>query len=141
MTTAEELSADDEMIAAISDFLDGALPPARHSEVQAKIEKDAAWKQAYEEIRETRDTMSGLLKARAPAKFDEDVTATIHKRSAGRFFGKRTFGDRVPLVPLLALSVIALLAIGWYLWSSPTGSLKREHHQEPQGSGTIVPKP
>jgi anti-sigma factor RsiW len=139
MTT--DLAPDDEMIATLSDYLDGALPESRRAEVQAKIASDAEWKRTYEEIRETRDTMSGLLKARAPAKFDEDVTATIHKRSAGRFFGKRTFGDRVPLVPLLVVGIVALLAIGWYLWSSPTGSLKSHRHVEPQGSGVIVPKP
>lgn len=141
-TTAEDLSADDEIIATLSDYLDGVLPPDRTRDVEQKIQNDPAWKRTHEELRETRDALSGLQKARAPVKFDEDVTSTIHKRSAGRFFAKRTFGDRIPLGVLLIVGVIAIVIIGAILWSSPTGSLKRDKHgAEPAGSGELVPKP
>jgi anti-sigma factor RsiW len=141
-TTAEDLSPDDEIIATLSDYLDGALPIDRRREVEQKIKDDAAWKRTHDELRETRDALSGLMKARAPVKFDEDVTETIHKRSAGRFFAKRTFGDRIPLGVLLIIGVIALVIIGAILWSSPTGSLVRDKPSpEPQGSGALVPKP
>jgi anti-sigma factor RsiW len=141
-TTAEDLSPDDEIIATLSDYLDGVLPKDKQREVEAKLEADPAWKRTHDELRETRDALSGLMKARAPVKFDEDVTATIHKRSAGRFFAKRTFGDRIPLGVLLVIGVIAIVIIGAILWSSPTGSLVRDKpHQEPQGSGALVPKP
>ena len=140
--TAEDLSPDDEIIATLSDYLDGVLPNDKQREVEAKLKDDPAWKRTHDELRETRDALSGLMKARAPVKFDEDVTATIHKRSAGRFFAKRTFGDRIPLGVLLVIGVIAIVIIGAILWSSPTGSLVRDKpHQEPQGSGALVPKP
>ena len=133
---------DDEILATLSDYLDGVLPPDRAREVEQKLKDDPAWKRTHDELRETRDALSGLMKARAPVKFDEDVTATIHKRSAGRFFAKRTFGDRIPLGVLLIIGVIALVIIGAILWSSPTGSLVRDKpHPEPQGSGALVPKP
>ena len=141
-TTAEDLSPDDEIIATLSDYLDGVLPKDKQLEVERKLKDDPAWKSAHTELRETRDALSGLMKARAPQKFDEDVTATIHKRSAGRFFAKRTFGDRIPLGVLLIIGVIALVIIGAILWSSPTGSLVRDKPSaEPQGSGDLVPKP
>ena len=142
MTTAETANSDDEIIATLSDYLDGLLPADRQKEVEEKIVSDPAWKRAHQEMREVRDNLSGLMKARAPAKFDEDVTSTIHKRSAGRFFAKRTLGDRVPLGVLLIVGVIAILIIGVILWTSSTGSLKRDKKPtEPQGSGAVVDKP
>jgi len=144
VTNADKVSPpdDDEMIATLSDYLDGVLPPDRQSEVKQKLETDPEWKKTHDELREVRDNLSGLQKARAPQKFDEDVTSTIHKRSAGRFFAKRTFGDRVPLGVLLIIGVIMLVIIGALIWSSPTGSLKRDKKPtEPQGSGELVPKP
>ena len=137
-TTTDE----DEILATLSDYLDGVLPPDRAKDVEQKLATDPAWKRTHDELRETRDALSGLMKARAPVKFDEDVTSTIHKRSAGRFFAKRTFGDRIPLGVLLIIGVIVLAIIGAILWSSPTGSLKRdEPPPEPQGSGSLMPKP
>ena len=81
---------DEDSMAAISDFLDGALTGAKRDEVAAKIASDARWKATHDEMVEARKFMSGMQKARAPATFAADVTSTIHKRSAGRFFARRT---------------------------------------------------
>lgn len=122
MDTTADL--DDESVAAISDFLDGTLPDARRDEVTAKIASDPQWKQTYDELVETKRLMAQIPKAQAPATFATDVTATIHNRSAGRFFARRTFGDRVPFGVLAALTAIALVIIGYLMWVSDTGSLK-----------------
>jgi anti-sigma factor RsiW len=140
--SAEQLSPEDEMIATLSDYLDGALPADRRKDVEAKLASDAEWKRTHDEMRETRDNLSGLLKARAPEKFDREVTETIHKRSAGRFFAKRTFGDRIPLGVLLVIGLVILIAIGAMMWSSSSGSVKRDKGPtEPVGSGAVVDKP
>lgn len=140
--TSQPVSPDDEIIATLSDYLDGLLPADRQQDVEQKLKSDPDWKRTHDELRETRDALSGLQKARAPVKFDEDVTSTIHKRSAGRFFAKRTFGDRIPLGVLLIIGVIAIVIIGAILWSSPTGSLTTDKPDpEPRGSGELVPKP
>jgi len=125
---------DDEMIAKVSDYLDGLLSGAEKDAVATKLESDPAWKQTHEDMLETRKALSGLQKARAPGHFAQDVTATIHKRSAGRFFGRRTLGDRVPLMPLVIVAVLALCAIAYVMWSSQTGSLKVHHEHEHDGS-------
>ena len=133
---------DDEMIATLSDYLDGVLPADRHAEIEAKLKTDADWKRTHDELCETRDALSGLQKAHAPQQFAEHVTSTIHTRSAGRFFAKRTFGDRIPVGVLLIIGIIVLAVIGAIIWTSPTGSLKREEEPaKPQGSGEVVPKP
>jgi len=139
---------EDEMIAKVSDYLDGLLSGTAKDEVATKIASDPLWKQTHDEmiavrdeVVETRKALSGLQKARAPGKFAEDVTETIHKRSAGRFFGRRTFGDRVPLLPLVIVAVLALCVIAYVMWSSETGSLKVQHHDSAAPGSAVDLKP
>jgi anti-sigma factor RsiW len=138
---------DDEIVAAVSDYLDGALPPDRRAEVAQKVGSDPAWKRAHDELSGAREALSGLQKARAPGSFDQEVTGAIHRRSAGRFFGRRALGDRVPFGVLLVIALALLIPIAYVLWSSSTGSLKRpgpeerEPAGEPRGSGQLLPRP
>ena len=135
----------DEIIAAISDYLDGALPPERRAEVAARIAGEPDWKRAHAELAGTRDALSGLQKARAPGSFDQGVTGAIHRRSAGRFFGRRTFGDRVPFGVLLVIALVLLIPIAYVMWSSTTGSLKRDPDRDSpgsaHGSARLLPRP
>jgi anti-sigma factor RsiW len=141
----EQADVPDEIIVTISDFLEGTLPATERADVERKIAEDALWQRAHAELSENRKFMSGLRKAHAPAAFAEDVTSTIHKRSAGRFFGRRTFGDRVPFGALLVVALLGLVIIAYVLHSSSTGSLKADHGATSQGSqgsgGDLVPRP
>lgn len=125
----------------MSDYLDGALPEPERAEVAGKIAGDATWKRAHAELSETRSYLSGLQKAHAPSRFTETVAETIHQRSAGRFFARRTLGDRVPLVALLVVALAGLVVIGYVLWSSSTGSLKvdRSRARPAAGSAAVAP--
>ena len=129
MSEAED-DIDDAIVAKVSDYLDGLLSGAERDEVAKKIETDPAWKQTHDDMRETRDHLSGLQKAHAPASFTNDVTDTIHKRSQGRFFGRQ---DKV-LLPLTVIAVLALIVIAYVMWASQTGSLSTHHEHEHQGS-------
>ena len=122
---------DDEIVAKVSDYVDGLLSGAERDEVAKRIESDPIWKQTHVEMLENKKFMSGMQKARAPETFTQDVTNTIAKRSAGRFFGRKTFGDRVPFNALLILAIIALAAVGYLMWASQTGSLKVEQKAPP----------
>jgi anti-sigma factor RsiW len=143
-TAVDPEEIPDEIIVALSDYLDGTCSPAERADVEQKLAADAQWKRAHAELTETRKFMSGLQKAHTDDKFVEDVTSTIHKRSQGRFFGKRTFGDRVPFGALLIVALIGLAVIGYVMWSSSTGSLKVDHERgsagATDGSG-LVPRP
>jgi anti-sigma factor RsiW len=131
---------DDAILAKVSDYLDGALTGAERDEVAARIAGDPTWQRAHAELGETRNALSGLRKAHAPSSFAEHVESTIHQRSAGRFFARRTLGDRVPFGALLAVAIAGLLVIGYVLWSSSTGSLKVEHRRTPApGSAAVTP--
>lgn len=135
---------DDEIIIALSDYFDGALSPERKREVEEKIKLDPKWKAAHDEMLDTKSpsALSGLQKARAPSTFAEDVTGTIHKRSAGRFFGKKTFGDRVPFMAILVVAMLLLVALGYVLWTSSTGSLKvHKDAPEKQPGSAVIDKP
>jgi anti-sigma factor RsiW len=116
----------EEIAAAVSDYLDGALPPERRAEVEAALAREPAWQRARAAIAETREALSGLQRARPPGTFDQGVTATIHRRSAGRFFARRTLGDRVPFGALLVVALLVVIPIVYVLWTSTTGSLRRD---------------
>lgn len=121
---SEEPDVDDEIIVKVSDYLEGTLNGTEKDEVAQKIATDPVWKQTHDEMVEARKMISGLRPAKAPETFVEDVTGTIHKRSAGRFFARRTLGDRVPFGVLLIVAILALGVIAYLMKSSPTGSLK-----------------
>ena len=133
---------DDAIVARVSEYLDGALTGAERAEVAGKIASDATWKRAHDELTETRNYLSGLRKAHAPPSFADHVTETIHQRSAGRLFARKTLGDRVPFGALLVLALAGLLVIGYVLWSSTTGSLKVDRaHDHPAGGSSAVAPP
>jgi anti-sigma factor RsiW len=125
--------AEDEVIAKVSDYLDGLLSGADKDTVAAKIASDPTWKQTHDDMVETRKALSGLQKARAPGHFASEVTDTIRQRSRGAFFSRR---DRV-LMPLMVVAVLALCVIAYVMWSSQTGSLNMHHgEQVPHTSGS-----
>ena len=130
-TAVDPDDIDEAILATMSDYLDGALPGAERAEVDRKIASDPSWQRAHAELTETRKFLSGMRKAAAPPAFVEGVAETIHQRSAGRFFGRRTLGDRVPLGALVALALAVILVIGYVLWSSSTGSLKVDRERAP----------
>lgn len=131
MSDVTGVELDDDSVAAINDFLDNALSPQRRDEVAAKIAADSDWKRTHDELVQTRQLMAQMPKAVAPPSFATDVTSTIHSRSAGRFFARRSFGDRVPFGVLAAITAIGLAIIGYLLWSSDTGSLRSRPQPEP----------
>jgi anti-sigma factor RsiW len=138
---SEDLSAEDLIIVEVSDFLDGSLKGPEREVVEHKITSDAEYKRVHDEMIETRNALSGMQKKRAPSTFASDVTSTIHKRSAGRFFGRRTFGDRVPFSALLVIAVLGLCAIAYFLWASETGSLKPNPDRTPSAPSGDRPRP
>ena len=76
---------------------------------------------------------------------DRKVEDKIHKRSAGRFFGRPSLADRI-WIGLLALLILTLgLGLYWLMRSSETGSLKlREGREAPQlapGAREALPRP
>ena len=137
---------DEEVIVALSDYIEGTASPEEKKRVEDKIASDPTWKAAHDEMmagKEATSTLSGLRNARAPVNLTEDVTGTIHKRSAGRFFGKKTFGDRVPFTAILVVAILGLVAIGYIMYSSQTGSLKVDQKKEapPPPPGPLITPP
>jgi anti-sigma factor RsiW len=94
-----------------SEYYEGALPAPRRAEVEAHLVACARCRAEYERFREAVSQLALLGRAQAPRDFDDRVADTIHRRSAGRFFGRRAFGDRVPFELLAALALVALIAI------------------------------
>jgi anti-sigma factor RsiW len=102
-----------------SEYYDSSLPAARRAAVEAHLAGCARCRTEYDRFREAVSQVALLGRASAPKNFDHRVADTIHRRSAGRFFGRRAFGDRVPFELLAVVALAALLAIFFLLrWRS-----------------------
>jgi anti-sigma factor RsiW len=127
-TAATPDEPDDAMAAKLYDYAEGTLAEADRPEVEAYLRARGELPAAGATTPAAgqsgaRLDLRALRAAAPPPAFTEGVTSTIRQRSAGRFFGRRTLGDRLPLGWLLAIALVVLLVVFAVVWSSPTGSL------------------
>lgn len=135
-------SADERLQALLSDYVDGTISAADRAEVERALAADPALRAEVEDLRGALPHLRKLDRAPAPAELGKTVEETIHRRSAGRFFARRTLGDRVPFGVLLIVALAALIVIVGLLWSSSTGSLKRDPAPTPPPPpGGVAPRP
>ena len=98
-----------------------------------------------DELRAQPSQLSALNRMPAPPDFTKGLEKTIERRSAGRFFGRKAFGDRVPFEWLAVVVVVLGLAIFGLIRYSSTGSLKVD--QDPSApkihpeARDVVPQP
>ena len=134
----------EDIEAKLSDYHDGMLPGPERDLVKAHLEGCEACRAAYAQLEETMTALSAMRgkKEGSPPELTERVADTIHRRSAGRFFGRKTLGDRVPFGALLIVAIIVLGVTAAVLYSSTTGNLRtRTPVAPPQASGHVVPTP
>jgi anti-sigma factor RsiW len=116
-----------------SDLYEKSLPPARAKELEDHLASCDRCRAEYEKFREALGALSGLHKMSAPQAFDEQVAKTIHKRSGGRFFGRKAFGDRVPFELLalfgLVLVVFVYVLLRWSVTGAVHEPLKKSPHE------------
>jgi anti-sigma factor RsiW len=130
----------EEIEAKLSDFVEGSLPASEAAAVEEHLRGCAACSEALAAVKQTVSALSGLHKIPAPPHFERDVAETIRRRSGGRFFGRRAFGDRVPLELLAILALGLGLALYFLLRSSDTGSLRPfDRGSQRQESGDEAP--
>jgi anti-sigma factor RsiW len=142
--TEPELSNDERLEAMLSDYVEGTLSLDERKEVEAHLEKHPELRTELDEMREAQKKLKSLNKTPAPEELGKKVEEIINRRSMGRFFSRRTLGDRIPFFWLLLLALAALLAIWFLLLSSPTGSLRPEPKHVPHPSDEAresIPKP
>lgn len=133
--------------ADFSDYYERTLPAGRAAALEAHLRGCERCRGEYDRFREALGALSGLHKMAAPQDFERDVAQTIHRRSAGRFFGRRAFGDRVPFEAIavfaLALVVVLYVLMKW----SVTGSLHEPLESAPPapeiapGAKEAMPRP
>lgn len=146
MSSAPPTPGHDEYEARLSELVDGSLPPEEQKALEQHIEGCAACKEDLAELRKTMSALSGLNRIPAPQNFDQEVADAIRRRSRGRFFGRRTLGDRVPFELLALVALVLGLALYFFLRGSDTGSL-RPFDREPEAPAihedapNVVPRP
>jgi anti-sigma factor RsiW len=144
MTEAER----EAMEAEFSDYHDGSLSAEKRAAFEARLAADAAWRAEWEKFKEALSALSGLHRMAAPQKFEEEVAQTIHRRSGGRFFGRKAFGDRVPFeliaVVALLLGVATFVLMRYSLTGAVHEPLERHAPAPPDGGPSakdVMPQP
>lgn len=127
---------EDAIIAALTDYHEGMGTAEQRKQIEAKLASDPAWQAIDAEMREELPPLAKLRKVAAPEEMTAAVTETIHRRSGGRFFGKRAVGDRLPTGILLVIAVLLLGAMTAVWCRSTTGSLT-----SPRGTEAPRPEP
>lgn len=136
--------SEDAIIAALADYHEGKLASERRAEIEAKLANDPAWQAIDAELRAEPPPLAKLGKVAAPEDLGASVTEAIHRRSGGRFFGKRTLGDRLPTSILLVIAAVLLGAMTLVWCRSTTGSLSGPRGTEaPRSTPTepLAPRP
>ena len=132
-----------EIEAQLSDYYEGTLADAQAREIEAHLAGCEPCRGAYEELERAVSALAGLHKMSAPQHFEHEVEETIRRRSAGRFFGRKAFGDRVPFELLAILALGVGLVIFFLIRSSQTGSLRYDTQPEQPriapGARDVVP--
>ena len=135
----------EDIEALLSDYCEGQLAAAERQREADHLAGCAACRAAHQELRETMAALSGLHKQAAPPELTAGVTETIRRRSGGRFFGRRAFGDRVPFELLAILALLVAIGLYLVLRSSDTGSLRYQREPEKPklapGAKEAVPHP
>jgi hypothetical protein len=107
----------DANVDLFSEYYDESLPAPKQAELKKLIAEDQQYKKAYANFEKTMELLSGMHKMSAPMDFDKKVEGTIHRRSDGRFFGRKAFGDRIPYE---ILAVLVMLLAGFIYWMGRT---------------------
>ncbi|HUQ07035.1 MAG TPA: zf-HC2 domain-containing protein [Kofleriaceae bacterium] len=143
-SSSAEQAETERIEAMLSDYVEGTLSLEERKEVEAHLARHPELKDDLEAMREDQKKLKSLNKTPAPEELGAKVEEIIHRRSAGRFFGRRAFGDRVPFGWLLVAALVLIVAIFFALYQSPTGSLKGDHKEAPRPSNEAresIPKP
>jgi hypothetical protein len=114
----------DANVELFSEYYEGSLPSDKQAEIEKLIAEDERYTRAYADFEKTMEMLSGMHKMSAPMDFDKKVEDTIHRRSDGRFFGRRAFGDRIPYEILAVLVMILAAFVYWMGRTSGTGGHK-----------------
>jgi len=140
MTEAEREALDVDMSA----YPEGSMRPAERSAFEGGLAADPFVRAEYDKFKEAVGALSGLHRQPAPDKLADAVATTIHRRSAGRFFGPRRLGDRVPFELIAVLGLVLGAAVYFAMRFADDGASRGGAPADagPRPSpGEIVPRP
>lgn len=123
---------DDAVVELFSEYYEGSLSENKSTEFTERLAADDKFAAAYKQFEKTMELLSGMHKMSAPLDFEKKVEDTIHRRSGGRFFGRKAFGERIPYEILAVLVMLIAGAIYWMGQTSGTGGHRIDDSKIPE---------
>lgn len=124
--------ADDANVELFSEYYEGSLASEVSAKFAKRLKEDSAYAKVYADFEKTMEVLSGMHRMSAPHDFDKKVEDTIHKRSGGRFFGRKAFGERIPYEILAVIALVLAGAIYWMGRTSDSGGHKIDNDAVPE---------
>ncbi len=128
--------AHPEIEARFTELAEGSLSAEEAARITAHLAGCSACTAAHADFQRTLAALSGLGRQGAPPGLPAGVADAIHRRSGGRFFGRRAFGDRVPFEVLALVALVLLVLLFVLLRGSTTGSLRLHRPPAPPPAAT-----
>lgn len=128
----------------LPDYLEGRLAASEVERVEQFLATHPEHWAELDTAKEALAALSGLHKMSAPGEFSHQVTDRIRRRSAGRFFGRQGWGEKVPWQAIAALALVLLAAL--YLarrgfWPTDSDAPPDPDQKAIERARELVPKP
>ena len=105
------------------EYIDQTMTEDERSRFEKRLEEDSSLKQKFVLFQKSRNALFELGLSNDSNQLKDKVANSIHKKSGGRFFGKKTLGDKVPVGWIVALILFVLVVFALTFSQSEFGGL------------------
>jgi len=126
---------EEQELEEFSEYFEGLLSEEKRQALEERWKTDTQLTTRYQAFVQTMEALRAM-QTPAPIDVQAKVKESIHKRSGGRFFGKRAFGERIPYELIATAFMFFALGIMW-LARSPKEAPK---DIPPQESQEVLPR-
>jgi hypothetical protein len=105
------------------EYIDDMMSDDVRTQFEKQLKEDPSLRQKFEVFQKSRHALFELGHKNDANRLKDRVAQTIHAKSGGRFFGKKTLGDKIPVGWIIAVILVVLVLIALTSTHSEFGGL------------------